>query len=351
MRSKINWTQLLSFLAVLMLFGATPLGATTFTDPVFGWQVRLPDNWKVEALEASSGSISGAPSRAWMVQLDPMNSVVYQIEEADIRNSIRLEEFKKKNFEVMSASMLYTAQKANASKSSNVDQIMVGGQIFDTLGWELQAPNRPVFKSMTLVASMADKALTIGISCTGNTCDTVFQAIDNSFFSNPEGMGPTIPAPPQSPPPAPAVDPVWDFTIPLGWKRAAASSSEEKLSIDKGEGNTLSYSLFADDGGGPSATIQEIKKDLFKDTLAQYQQLAHENNLMFNSEEEVVTLGQYPFQTISIGLLNPDTNEPVMVVGQLLALLNNKLAMILITCVDEQSCTEAHEAVANSSFR
>lgn len=354
MLKKADWVSQLLLVFTCLFPTASLLEATTFSGSKFGWQIHLPNEWKIEVLQDTGGSVSGAPAKAWMIKKDPMTYVIYQIEDSDIRNSMQLEEFKNKSFERISASMQHTARQVSASPFSNIDQIVVGNQVFDTLVWILEAPGRPDLKSMTLVAPMADKAVTINVSCTGADCDTVFRAIDNSHFSNPDGKGVVIPAPPPLPPTAlrSTRDPVWDFTIPLGWQRVAVSSPEDKLAIEKGEGNSLSYALMADENHELALmTINDLKGEIFKETMTQFQQIAHENGLLFGSEEEVIMLGKAPFQTLTLSLVDPNTQEPVMVVAHLISMLNDKLAMIMITCMDELSCVEVQEAVEDSSFR
>lgn len=352
MHSAISRLTLLLFFTVMTLLPPSLLGATTFTDPVFGWQLHLPGEWKVEVQKEDDGSISGKPGRGWILQKNPMTYVGFQVEEHDIRNSIRFEEFREKSFEAISATMLYTAQKAGAQRTSKREQVVVDSQVFDSLLWVLQAPNRPALKSMTLVAPMADKAVMIGISCTEDTCGEVFDAIDSSRFTNPDGKGPVTPAPPLLPPPPMAGLPVWDFTIPIGWKRVAPESVEEKLAITDDRENNLSYVLIEDeDQELASMTIMDLKSELFKETVTQFREIADENALLFNSGEDIITLGKQPFQNITINLLDPDSKKPAMTAVQYIAIVNGRLAMIMFTCLDEQCYNDLRQAVEASSFR
>jgi hypothetical protein len=252
----------------------------------------------------------------------------------------------------MSATMLYTAPKAGTQKTSKKEQIVIDYQVFDAMLWVLQAPNHPALKSMTLVAPMADKAVIIGISCTDDICGEVFDAIDNSRFSNPDGKGVVTPAPPPPPPPLMTAEPVWDFTIPIGWKRVAAESTDEKLAIADDRDNSLTYILIEDeDNELQSMTIMDLKSELFQETVTQFRQIADENSLLFNSGEDIITLGKRPFQNITINLLNPDSRQPAMTAVQYIAVVNGRLAMIMFTCLDGQCYNELRQAVEASSFR
>lgn len=344
-------TLLLTF--TLMIFSTPPQSrATTFTDPIFGWQLHLPGEWNIEVQTEDTGSISGKPGRGWSLQKNPMTYVAFQVEEHDIRNSIRFEEFREKTFEAISASMLYTAQQAGAQRTSNKEQVVIDGQVFDSLLWVLQAPNRPALKSMTLVAPMADKAVTIGISCTDDICQELFEAIDASRFSNPDGKGPVTPAPPPLPPPTMTGVPTWDFTIPIGWKRVAPESPEEKLTITDDRENNLSYVLIEDeDQELASMTILDLKSELFRDTVTQFREIADENALLFNSGEDIITLGKQPFQNITINLLDPNSKKPAMTAVQYIAIVHGRLAMIMFTCMDEKCYNDLRQAVEASSFR
>lgn len=346
--------RLILSLTITALTFSIPLqsSATTFTDPIFGWQLHLPGEWHIEVQKEDSGSISGKPGRGWSLQKNPMTYVAFQVEEHDIRNSIRFEEFKKKTFEAISASMLYTAQKAGAQRTSNKEQVVIDGQVFDSLLWVLQAPNRPALKSMTLVAPMADKAVTIGISCTDDICQELFEAIDASRFSNPDGKGPVTPAPPPLPAPSMTGVPVWDFTIPIGWKRVAPESPEELLTITDDQDNTLSYVLIEDEEQElASMTILDLKSELFRDTVTQFREIADENELLFNSGEDIISLGRRPFQNITINLLDPNSKKPAMTAVQYIAIVNGRLAMIMFTCLDEKCYNDLRQAVEASSFR
>lgn len=324
--------------------------ALSFTGPVFGWELHLPGNWKIEQHQGGE-SISGAPVQGWMFAKNPMTYVAYQVEDYDIRDNERFASFMNKNFSAISATMQVTAENMGAQTHSSRDDINVGGQTFRSIIWVLQAPGRPDWKSVTLVGSIENKAVTFGLSCTGADCDELFEAFDNSRFTGLAGDHRAPPPPPPAKLPAGA-EPDWNFTIPVGWTRVPSASPDDRLAIEKGEDNSLTYSLIYDeDQELQQLTIEDIKGELFGESMSQFQAIAHENGLLLSSEEEITMLGDVEFHTISIGLMDPQTQEPVIIAAQFIAVIRNYLAMIGITCVDEQSCDEIQQAVELSSFR
>lgn len=303
-------------------------------DPYFGLRVMLPPDWKIASPEGVDDTVMGYSGRFWKIEKDPMTFVSYQVIDHDISNENRFAEYRQRYFTNMSASMKAVAKKAGAQSFHDQGQRVVGGLRFDTLTWILQAPNRPQLTSALFIGSLKDKAVTLEYSCTGPDCLSAQKAMETVKFSALQKESA-----------------LWNFKIPSGWTKVALSSSDEKLSIQKGKDNTLVFSLMEDESQELSSmSMAEIKMSLFNESLKTFRGLAEESGLNLTSDEEEVVLGKQTFQVLSIGLVPPDQDIPAYVVGQMISIIDRKLAMILITCVDEQTCGEIEQAVGASSF-
>lgn len=263
-----------------------------------------------------------------------MTFVNYQVISYDITDVKLFAEYKEWYFSTWSVSMKTIAEKVGAQAFYDQGESIVGGQMFDTLTCIIQAPNRPQLTSTLLIGAINDKAVAFNSSCTGPDCLSADKAIRTAKFANLSKDSSQ-----------------WNFKIPYGWTEVALTSADEKMSIKKGEENTLVFSLLEDESQEiETLSMAEIKMSLFNDSLTTFRSIAEESGLSLISDEEEVLLGKQTFNVLSIGLVPPGQEEPVYVVSQMISIVDKKLAMILVTCVDEQSCNEIQQAVGESTF-